>query len=159
MTSRHSLKCATRCFLLFWAGSVLLFVVGLLALIFTPKVSAEGLDGTNFKIMWEIPDKYEDGRDMPRSQITGYDIYHRVNGGPDEYLAWVPNKDDVTSFNLILTNAGRYCYQMRTVTIDFGKSQRSEPVCMDYDEKDPIPIFSYPAAPTGIQVEAIELPP
>jgi len=144
--------------LIYWAGVMVLGCGLLLAVIFSTLADAAESEGTNFQIRWTIPDKYEDGREMPRSQITGYDIYVRVNGGNDEYLAWVPNKGDVTSYNFILTDAGRYCYQMRTVTLDFGKSQRTGAVCIDYEEKQPVPIFSYPIPPTNLKVEEIVLP-
>lgn len=123
----------------------------------TPKEESAGL-----LITWQPPTKYVDGTDLPPVDITGYDLYHTVNGGEVQYTAWIPQTGDVKKYSYQPADYGRYCFQLVTVTKSAGKSAKSQPpVCIDYVEKtEPeIPVTpdpeTSPCEPNTVEVEQI----
>lgn len=113
------------------------------------------------EITWQRPTKYVDGTDLPLADITGYDLYHTMNGGALTYTAWIPQTGDVKKYSYTPPDYGRYCFQLVTVTKSAGKSAKSQPpVCIDYVEKTepepetPEPETS-PCEPTTVEVEQI----
>jgi len=129
----------------------------LLACVLAAEVFAA--DAALYRISWEPPTSDEAGVILPESEINGYDIFVSMNGALNEYLAWVENKDGgVRHYDHLLTDRGRYCYQLRTVT-DAGKSKLSTPVCMDFDgDEATVPVYTFPNPPEDITVGALEFP-
>lgn len=105
------------------------------------------------KITWERPQTYLNDEPLPLSDITGYDLYHTLNGGEVQYTAWIAQNDDITHYDYTPEEYGRYCFQMVTVSKSAGKSPKSEPVCIDYTETIPQP--ANPCAPTDIEIQRI----
>lgn len=88
---------------------------------------------TGYKLMisWDQPTSLEDGAPLAPEHITGFDVFHSLDGVADEYLEWVPVQSTPRhTWHHQTQHTGTHCYQLRTVTEKYGKSKRSEPQCI-----------------------------
>lgn len=105
-----------------------------------PEPKAEAIE-TVFVVSWENPTKSEADEDFPATEITGYDIYYKLDDGAESYAKWSPYSadTDIREYKHTASGYGKHCFSLTTVSKNNGKSQRSEWVCYDLEEStDPV---------------------
>lgn len=135
-------------------ATVYAFLVSLLIIWGINEVNAEtGTEkpATQFKILisWDAPTSLEDGTPLPLEHITGFDVFHSLDGVASDYLEWVPVQSEPHhTWHHQTVTTGKHCYQLRTVTEKYGKSKRSVMQCVE--------LIANPDAPENVTVEKLE---
>jgi len=121
------------------------FWISLMILFFMDQVRAEDQPTQNNSIVhsllieWTAPTSLEDGTPLPLEHVTGYDVFQSLDGVDVGYLQWVPAQSRPRlSWRHDTHQTGTHCYQLRTVTEIYGKSQLSAPVCVTV-QANPMP--------------------
>lgn len=101
-------------------------------------------------VSWVIPSTYEDGVELPQSEITGFDIYV-IKDGEKSYAAWFPWPAANAEYTHAVDGVGEYCFYLITVSKSNGKSEPSETACIMIDEK-PTSTNAKPNPPSGLKI-------
>lgn len=122
------------------------FWISLIILFFINQVRAEDQPTQNNSIVysllieWTAPTSLEDGTPLPLEHITGYDVFHSLDGVDVGYLQWVPAQSRPRlSWHHQSQSTGKHCYRLRTVTEIYGKSAFTETICAEIKQAKPLP--------------------
>jgi len=123
----------------FWVALIVLFAIDhVKAEVREPEEKPAIVYGVLLE--WTAPTSLEDGTPLPLEHITGYDVFHSLDGVDVGYLQWVPAQSRPRlSWHHQSQSTGKHCYRLRTVTEIYGKSEFTETICAEIKQAKPLP--------------------
>lgn len=134
----------------------------------TPKAPANFAvvqNGTNIDISWDAVTQYTDNTSIAGGVITGYDIRTASSNGTGATWTKIVDNQAGTTYSLMPTEDGRYCYQSKARKTPSGSGSWATEACVDYvadptptSGSDPTLVDIYPFSTSGT-VNTLSLTP